>query len=166
MPLICGPERSTLGPDQWQVLIELHGTLVHEHHDLSMLIQHPGGTSESKLFLLLSLVLVIVCIPVFPFLHPDILFHSCPASTSRISTSLVWNENAKRVVLVSCQACRDACCSRSMVQSLQRTDADSDAFHRQLYGQDVGFVGRSECAKSLHWRCVRAIWRSVLTHDA
>ncbi|RYC82208.1 hypothetical protein BFJ63_vAg14916 [Fusarium oxysporum f. sp. narcissi] len=35
---------SRLNDKQWQILIELHRTLLHEHHDFFLVIQHPSAT--------------------------------------------------------------------------------------------------------------------------
>ncbi|KAK4545835.1 hypothetical protein LTR36_002399 [Oleoguttula mirabilis] len=37
-------DTSTLGKEQWQALIALHRTLLYEHHDFLMAIQHPSAT--------------------------------------------------------------------------------------------------------------------------
>ncbi|KAF5702239.1 hypothetical protein FGLOB1_9714 [Fusarium globosum] len=37
---------SRLNDEQWQILIELHRTLLHEHHDFFLVIQHPSATPD------------------------------------------------------------------------------------------------------------------------
>lgn len=37
--------RSRLNPEQWQALIALHKTLLHEHHDFFLASQHPSASS-------------------------------------------------------------------------------------------------------------------------
>ena len=37
--------RSRLNPEQWQALIKLHKTLLHEHHDFFLASQHPSASS-------------------------------------------------------------------------------------------------------------------------
>ncbi|KAF5988529.1 hypothetical protein FBULB1_1404 [Fusarium bulbicola] len=39
---------SHLDDEQWQILIELHRTLLHEHHDFFLVIQHPSATPDMR----------------------------------------------------------------------------------------------------------------------
>lgn len=39
------PSRQTLSDEQWQALITLHKTLLHEHHDFFLASQHPSASS-------------------------------------------------------------------------------------------------------------------------
>lgn len=38
-------KQTTLAPEQWQALIALHKTLLHEHHDFFLASQHPSASS-------------------------------------------------------------------------------------------------------------------------
>ncbi|KAK0392861.1 hypothetical protein NLU13_2355 [Sarocladium strictum] len=43
-----GEEKSDLSKEQWQALITLHRTLLHEHHDFFLASQHPSANSALK----------------------------------------------------------------------------------------------------------------------
>lgn len=42
------PTSSKLNPEQWQALIALHRTLLHEHHDFFLASQHPSASPALK----------------------------------------------------------------------------------------------------------------------